>query len=257
MERADRGASEEAIPVMSTCSWVRTSLGVYVLGAIDPAERAEVDAHLPSCALCRDEVAALASLPALLGRISEEQISQVAEPPPALLEQLLAKAAAERPNRRRQWLSLAVAAAFVLIVGALIGALLTPGGGSATPPLAKSSPTVTSPPVSSRPPPSTPPTPQLEERSAMDPLTKVEAWVGMQREEWGTALTVRLRGAPKGARCHLIAVAKSGRRDPAGGWQYGGRQYEEFRGSTMIDRADLSRLEIVMTSGRRLVTIQT
>ncbi|HEU5156876.1 MAG TPA: zf-HC2 domain-containing protein [Streptosporangiaceae bacterium] len=228
------------------CSWVRTSLGVYVLGAIDPAERAQVDAHLPACAMCRDEVAALAGLPALLGRISEEQIAQVADRPPALLEQLLTKAAAERPNRRRQWVSLAVAAVLVLIVGALAGALLTPGeGGSPAPPIARSSPPATS----------VPATPPVEERSAMDPATKVEAWVGVDDKEWGTALTVRLRGAPPGARCRMYAIAMNGRRDAAGAWQYGGREYEEFNGSTMIPRAELAEVEIVMTNGRRLITI--
>ena len=232
----------------SMCSWVRTSLGVYVLGAIDPAERAEVDAHLPSCSRCRDEVAALAGLPALLGRISEEQISQVtAPPPPALLEQLLAKAAAKRPDRRRQWLPLAVAAVFVLIVGALVGALLTPGPDrSLVPPVAQSSPRVTT---------SVPATEQLEERSAVDPVTKVEAWVGAEDEEWGTALTIRLKGAPTGARCRLYAVAANGHRDAAGAWQYGSLDYEEFHGSTMIALADLSRVEVVLTNGRRLITI--
>ena len=231
----------------SMCSWVRTSLGVYVLGAIEPAERAEVDAHLPSCSMCRDEVAALAGLPALLGRISEEQISQVTAPPPALLEQLLAKAAAERPNRRRQWLSLAVAAVFVLIVGALIGALLTPGSDrSFVPPVARSSPNVTT---------SAPATQEVEERKAVDPVTKVEAWVGAEDEEWGTALTIRLRGAPTGARCRLYAVAANGHRDAAGAWQYGSLDYEEFHGSTMIALADLSRIEVVLTNGRRLITI--
>ena len=31
------------------CTDARPSLGVYVLGAIDPAERALVDAHLMTC----------------------------------------------------------------------------------------------------------------------------------------------------------------------------------------------------------------
>jgi anti-sigma factor RsiW len=231
----------------SMCSWVRTSLGVYVLGAIEPAERAEVDAHLPSCPMCKDEVAALAGLPALLGRISEEQISQVAEPPPALLGQLLAKAAAERPDRRRQWLGLAVAAVFVLIVGALIGALLTPGSDQAlTPSIARSSPDVTT---------SVPATQEMEKRWAVDPVTKVEAWVGAEDQEWGTALTIKLKGAPTGARCRLYAVAANGHRDAAGAWQYGSLEYEEFHGSTMIALADLSRVEVVLTNGRRLITI--
>ena len=39
------------------CTDARLSLGVYVLGAIDPAERALVDAHLLTCRDCRDELA--------------------------------------------------------------------------------------------------------------------------------------------------------------------------------------------------------
>ena len=42
------------------CADARLSLGVYVLGAIDPAERALVDAHLLTCRDCRDELAGLA-----------------------------------------------------------------------------------------------------------------------------------------------------------------------------------------------------
>ena len=48
------------------CTEARPSLGVYVLGAIDPGERALVDAHLTTCRDCRDELAGLAGLPALL-----------------------------------------------------------------------------------------------------------------------------------------------------------------------------------------------
>ena len=42
------------------CAEARPSLGVYVLGAIDPAERGLVDAHLVTCRDCRDELAGLA-----------------------------------------------------------------------------------------------------------------------------------------------------------------------------------------------------
>lgn len=240
---------------MNTCSWVRTSLGVYVLGAIEPAERAQVDAHLPACSRCRDEVAALAGLPALLGRISEEQIAQVADPPEELLDSLLAAAAAERPSPRRHWAVLAVAAVFVLIAGAVLGGLLVPG--------IQDEPTVARPDTQSAPPagpPATgPPTlPPLESRWASDPVTHVSAWVGMRAQEWGTALTVRLKGAPTGVRCRLYAVAKDGRRDAAGAWrvQYGGYDgYEEFQGSTMISRADLARFEIMTIDHRQLVRI--
>ena len=42
------------------CPEARPSLGVYVLGAINPVERGLVDAHLASCQECRDELAGLA-----------------------------------------------------------------------------------------------------------------------------------------------------------------------------------------------------
>ena len=45
----------------ASCREIRNSLGVYVLGAIDPAERAQVDEHLPTCADCREELASLAT----------------------------------------------------------------------------------------------------------------------------------------------------------------------------------------------------
>ncbi|MEU6752275.1 zf-HC2 domain-containing protein, partial [Spirillospora sp. NPDC046719] len=65
---------------MNECADVRTALGVYVVGAIDPAERGRVDAHLEGCPACRDELAGLAGLPALLGRVEEAQLEQVAGP---------------------------------------------------------------------------------------------------------------------------------------------------------------------------------
>ena len=59
------------------CTDARASLGVYVLGAIDPAERSLVDAHLLTCPDCRDELAGLAGLPALLARVNPDEISRI------------------------------------------------------------------------------------------------------------------------------------------------------------------------------------
>ena len=54
---------------MSSCREIRQALGVYVLGAIDPAERAQVDEHLATCPDCREELASLAGLPAMLRKV--------------------------------------------------------------------------------------------------------------------------------------------------------------------------------------------
>src|ERR1700741_5364386 len=51
-----------------SCAGIRSQLGVYLTGAIAPADRAGVVRHLAACADCRAELAGLAALPALLRR---------------------------------------------------------------------------------------------------------------------------------------------------------------------------------------------
>jgi putative zinc finger protein len=226
------------------CSRLRLSLGVYVLGAIEPAERAEVDAHLRVCRRCRDELASLAGLPAMLGRVTEEQIEQLAPPPAELLESVLSKAANENRARRRRERALwiAAAAALIVVVGVGIRATMGSGGGtiaerSPRPPAATTAPTTTV--------------------SAKDPSTGVRAEIGMQPKLWGTAFTVRLSGAPEGSHCHLVATDKKGRKDIAGGWEV---QYLDgsasFAGSSMIQKSDLASVEVLTTEGRRLVLVK-
>jgi len=80
-------------PRAMECLEARISLGVYVLGAIDPAERAQVDAHLMTCRDCRDELAGLAGLPALLSRVSMEEAIALAD-----TEQFLRRARLATPS---------------------------------------------------------------------------------------------------------------------------------------------------------------
>jgi hypothetical protein len=60
------------------CAQARISLGVYVLGALEPAERAAVDTHLAGCEECRAELADIEGLPALLAPLSEEAVVALA-----------------------------------------------------------------------------------------------------------------------------------------------------------------------------------
>src|SRR5580700_11366631 len=131
------------------CTEARPSLGVYVLGAIEPAERGLVDGHLATCRDCRDELAGLAGLPALLARVSMEEaialavtdgpavaLDETPEPPRELLATVLDLTAARR--RRRRWLEagLGVAAALVIAAGVFGG--LRIGSTTAQPPSAQS-----------------------------------------------------------------------------------------------------------------------
>ena len=63
---------------MAECRQIRQALGVYVLGAIDPAERAQVDEHLATCPECREELASLAGLPAMLRKVPVVEAERLA-----------------------------------------------------------------------------------------------------------------------------------------------------------------------------------
>jgi predicted lipoprotein with Yx(FWY)xxD motif len=58
------------------CAGVRSQLGVYLTGAIAPADRAVLVRHLATCEDCRAELAGLASLPALLRRPQVQAAAQ-------------------------------------------------------------------------------------------------------------------------------------------------------------------------------------
>ncbi|MCP2343658.1 zf-HC2 domain-containing protein [Actinomadura rupiterrae] len=233
---------------MNDCGDVRTALGVYVLGAIDPAERARVDEHLARCPACRDELAALAGLPALLGRVDTGQIDEVADPAPGVLDGLLAKAAEEsrRPWFRRRpavgWTPLAAAAAVLMVFGLLLGGVV--GHQVAGTPQARPSPTSTS-------------TEEPGEKlTGTNPSNHVTASVVVRRESWGTYSEITITGVPKGSRCRWYLVTKAGKREMLGSWSVPSANGEgEYEGATMYSRDQIMSFQVDTLEGHRLVTI--
>src|SRR5260370_3249057 len=110
-----------------SCRTFRELLGVYVVGAIEPAERAAVDAHLSQCYECREELAALARLPALLHRVHAAEAERIlltsppqadpAEPSAEILASLLARVVAKRRTRRFRRLFAAPPAGLIAVGG--------------------------------------------------------------------------------------------------------------------------------------------
>ncbi|MFB4301373.1 anti-sigma factor family protein [Actinomadura sp. NTSP31] len=268
---------------MNECADVRTALGVYVVGAIDPAERGQVEAHLENCPACRDELVGLAGLPALLGRVAESQLEQVVRreemegPGPELLDELLARAAERRrgwlgplgrgagvrgPRSIGRWAPLAAAACLLLVVGALFGGLMFSSrddGRTASPPATSGSPSP-APSESEEPEPeqTVQPTGRGERIAATNPDTKIKGIVWLQREEWGTKVELYLSGVPKGEHCRMMVVARDGRRDPIGSWYVPyDTGYGDYHGSTMFPRGQLYSFEIVGLDGTPLLTIPT
>jgi hypothetical protein len=115
------------------CRDIRLALGIYVVGAIDPTERTIVDVHLSHCPACREELAGLAGLPALLGRVpagdaerlalDDADVRDLEEPPAKLLSSLLDQVAAHRQKRRWRVITAAAAAAVIAVGGGLAGGM--------------------------------------------------------------------------------------------------------------------------------------
>ena len=100
---------------------VREELGAYVLGALEPGDRRAVEEHVTSCSSCRDELARLSGMPALLDRLTaEEAMADLTPVPAALAPRVVLGVAGEARRLRRQvraWRAVAasgVAASFIL-----------------------------------------------------------------------------------------------------------------------------------------------
>jgi anti-sigma factor RsiW len=189
---------------LTGCQFIRQSLGVYVVGAIDPAERALVDSHLAGCPACREELASLAGLPALLGRVPAAEAERIAdfperfnadiEPGTELLSPLLDRIARQR--RARTWRMAAAAAAAVVVVA----------GGTAGVLAAAHSPSRS---VSSS-------------ATSWDTARATAAGMSLDvryaKASWGTQLDARVSGIPDGTTCQFWVIGADGSRWPAGSW---------------------------------------
>src|SRR5688500_1121152 len=103
--------------------------GLYVLDALDPAERAQVDAHLASCAEAHDEFAevgavapALATLADPVGAPAALKTKVLADDRAGAGVRVWQSAAATVTRRvRRSWLGWAATAAAVLLIAVTAG----------------------------------------------------------------------------------------------------------------------------------------
>jgi anti-sigma-K factor RskA len=240
---------------VSGCQHIRQLLGVYVLGAIDPAERAQVDAHLAGCAECREELAALAGLPALLGRVPFGEAARIAgvdsaglpggepgagplaaggEPDGVVvLDSLMDRMAQDRLAERRRmnrWRGVLAAAAVALIAaGAALGIAHTNGGGR---------PAVAG--------------PHWQTVQVTDAGTHARVVVKYAAMPWGTSLDTEVYGIPAGTNCEFWVIGSDGQKWQAGSWRVASTwQGTWYRGSSWVPVGAVHGFEI--TSGQKVL----
>ena len=246
------------------CSEARLSLGVYVLGAIDPAERALVDSHLASCRECRDELAGLAGLPALLARVGTEEamalaaadgpgapgaspVGEAAEAagearaPSELLGTVLDLAATRR--RRRRWREAVLGAAAALIIAAGVFGGLRLASSPAQSPQATAA-TDWGPPLG-----------QWE--TATGGAQGMAGTVMYRPMGWGTQLTAKVTGIPVGTMCQLWILGSGNHRVLAGSWVTDNREGTVWYPASASIPANDVRAFLITVGKTRSITVTT
>jgi hypothetical protein len=217
-----------------SCRTFRELLGVYVVGAIEPGERAAVDAHLNQCFDCREELASLAPLPALLHRVPLGDAEHImlgdqppdgdAEPSPAMLDSLLAEVGAKRRTRRVRGLFAAAAAVLVAAGGAAaVAEAIAPHHHARTVDIASAS---------------------------TGPLAATVRYGG---SSWGTSMAVQVTGFKKWTDCRFFVLTRDGRKILAGGWLVGPDAREIwYPVHSRIQEPDVTGFEITTSAGKTL-----
>jgi hypothetical protein len=194
------------------CAEARPSLGVYVLGAIDPVERGLVDTHLMTCRDCRDELAGLAGLPALLARVNPDEISRIGandtvypaasdDPPEELLGTVLGLAEARR--RRNRWRYLSAAAAVAAIAGGLFAGLSTATSTTVTRTVAVGFANGSA---------------SWDTAEGTNAATGVTSTVAYAHQLWGDSFQVLVDHIPQGTTCQMWVVHPDGTRTEVAAW---------------------------------------
>jgi len=217
-----------------SCRTFRELLGVYVVGAIEPGERAAVDEHLSHCYECREELAGLAPIPALLHRVpmadaerillASEAPADVTEPSPDMLDSLLYQVGATRRRRRFRGLFTAAAAVLVAVGGAAaVAEAIAPHHHAR----------------------------QIETASATKGA--LGATVRYGESAWGTHMDVRVSGFKKWTACEFYVLTKDGRRVLAGGWLVGPDSNAIwYPVHSQVQEPNLTGFEITTASGKTL-----
>jgi hypothetical protein len=248
------------------------ALGAYVLGALEREERAELEAHLETCVICREERDRLAPLPGLLSRLTIEQadVLDAGKPAPANLgpadpalgEQALSDPAfgdraladwglrasppaAPAPADTSAPLERALfevgrerRRSRLIRVAAVAAALVLAAVAVVGVPLIGGDGGEAPAPLTA---------------AASDPRTGVHGAAELTREPWGTRVELSLAGVRPGERCRLVARATGGRSEVAATWRAGYLGTAEVPGAVAIPADRLASLDVVTADDRVLV----
>jgi hypothetical protein len=205
--------------------------GAYVLGALDPGELVEYEAHLAECPACRDAVEQLRPTVAVLSRARAAGYTEHPEPmPDTLLPGLLRRATQER-NRRRGFVAAlgGLAAACVIALAVVVW----PGSDSTTAPTAHA-------------------------MRVLRPGVPVTATAALVSKPWGTEIDLQCRySEPVSENLPYMLRVKdtSGNYHDVGSWSLAANRQIAFTGGTDVPLSDVKAVQITLLDGTPLLQL--
>jgi anti-sigma factor RsiW len=197
----------------------------YVLGALEPEERAEFERHLETCPDCLDRVRDARSLLPALATVPAAALEPV---PETLLPGLLRRASADRRRRRIGWSALvaAVAACAAAITVALLPSTSTPA-------------------------------PRSVPMAAVFTGVPVRADAAVVAKPWGTEIELHCWyvGEPPPTAYVLQVRDRSGHKERLGTWRLVPGHETQYASGTALRPNQISRVEIALPDGRPVLRL--
>jgi hypothetical protein len=214
--------------------------GVYVLGALSPAQRQTYERHLSTCAECRAEVGDLAILPGLMGRLDEASVTadEGIHAPATVLPAVIGQVRRRRRNYRFAAIAGAVAAACVALIVGLT--MPTPSARPVAGPTVKPSAQAV----------------VMHQMTALNNPSIVSASIGLQAIDGGTRVvgTCKYEG-PSGTysepvRFVLYIVPKQGQPERIGSWSAEPGDSVPIEGMTWWPSSGIASVQLVGPNGK-------
>ncbi|MGN6217423.1 MAG: anti-sigma factor family protein [Solirubrobacterales bacterium] len=208
------------------CREWRELLGAYALDQLEGDERVALEAHLDGCGRCREELASLQPVAAMLPHADPARFESAPQPPPELGERIKATIAAERERvrqrrrRRRAFGGFALGGAAVLAAAAL--AIFVLGGSGENPE-------------------------QTVRFASLPAGVRIDAT--LQPHSYGTEIHMYVQGIPSGTLCRVSLRGPGGVTYPAGTFRY---RWGDDSEAVLSSALDLSRTRaVVVRAGNR------
>lgn len=227
-----------------------TDVGAYALGLLEEDDRRAFEEHLGDCTSCTAELGGLGDMRRLLAGIGPVEVDD--EEPEDLsgdITDLVARRRREDRRRRRGTLVIGLAAGVALVAGGVTAgaAIVSPGGGGEHQHGSPAADVLAS----------------GVRHSATDPSTHAVGIVATRAQPFGTEVGLDLANVRGPLTCRLVAVMRSGQQQPVTEWAVppkgygvpGSPAHLQVHGGISVEPSDVSRYDVLIEGGGRLVSV--